>query len=257
MFSLVSNLLWPFAQPGNLLLLLLLLALLGLWRGPRRLALALLAAAVLTLTAVGLLPVGQWLMVPLENRFAEPALPPRVDGIVALGGSLSLSVSAARDTVALEGSVERLTKLIELARRYPEARLVLTGNGKPVTEAAVSLRFLREQGLPVDRVLLDERARNTYENATFSQALAQPAAGERWLLVTSAVHMPRAVGCFEAVGWPVTPFPVDYQTSGRFELADRFDVAQRLLELDAAVKEWLGLIAYRLAGRSSALLPGS
>jgi uncharacterized SAM-binding protein YcdF (DUF218 family) len=217
MFQLLSTVLWPLAQPSNLLLLLLALAAIGTWRGRRR-ALRLLGAVTLTFAAVGLMPVGQWLLLPLENRFAQPAdLPARVDGVVMLGGSVALGVSEARATVALRNEAERPTTLVELARAHPAARLLVTGGGEPVTEAAVLLRFFRDQKLPLERVLFENRARDTWENAVLSQALAKPAAGERWLLVTSAAHMPRAVGCFETIGWPVIPYPVDYRTTGRLE----------------------------------------
>ena len=257
MFYLFSKLLWPLAQPSNLLLLVLAVAALGVWRGRRRLAMPLLVGVTAVLVLIGVLPVGQWLLLPLENRFAPPAdLPRRIDGVVMLGGGVEPKITAARGTVALQEPAERATTLLALARQHPAARLVVTGGGVPLTEAQILLRFFREQQLPPARVLFEDRARNTHENALFSHALAQPRPGERWLLVTSAAHMPRAVGCFEQVGWPVIAYPVDYRTTGRLELWTGLDVATRLQEFDAASKTWVGLVAYRLTGRTSELLPG-
>jgi uncharacterized SAM-binding protein YcdF (DUF218 family) len=257
MFYLLSKLTWPLVQPSNLLLLLLLLAVTLVWSGRRRFGLPLLGLVTATLVVVGLLPVGQWLLVPLENRFPLPAdLPGRIDGVVMLGGNVDLPISAARRTVALNEAAERATTLIELARRYPDARLVVSGGGEPLGEAQVLLRFFRDQQLPPRRLLFEDRALNTWQNAVLSRALAQPATGERWLLVTSAAHMPRAVGCFEQVGWPVIAYPVDYRTSGRFEPWIDLDVARRLTEFDLAAKTWIGLVAYRLTGRIAELLPG-
>ena len=210
----------------------------------------------LALLAIGLLPVGQWLLVPLENRFPPPGdLPARIDGVVMLGGAVEPRVTAARGTVALPRTVERATTLIALARRYPDARLVVTGGGLPVSEAAMLQRFFRDQQLPPERILFEDHARNTHQNAVFSRALAQPRPGERWLLVTSAAHMPRAIGCFEQVGWPVIAYPVDYRTTGRLEPWWDLDVAMRLHELDQAAKAWVGLLAYWLTGRTGALFP--
>ena len=257
MFYVLAKLLWPLAKPSNLLLLLLALAVILLWRGRRRLAVPLLGLVTAALLLIGILPVGRWLLVPLENRFPLPVdLPAPIDGVVMLGGAVDLPVAAARKTVALEDSAERITTLLELAARYPAARLVVSGGGEPVTEAQVLLRFFRDQGLPPERILFEDRARDTYENALFSRALARPRSGEHWLLVTSAAHMPRAVGCFEALGWPVIAYPVDYRTSGRFEPWVDFDVARRLEEFDTASKAWIGLVIYRLSGRTVELLPG-
>ena len=256
MFYALSKLLWPLVQPSNLLLLLLLLAAILVWRGRRRVGVPLLGSVALALAVGGLLPVGQWLLVPLENRFPPPAdLPARIDGVVVLGGTTEPRVTAARGTVALEEAAERATTLIALAQRHPDARLVVTGGGLPVSEAAMLLRFFREQGLPPGRILFEDRARSTHENAVFSRALARPRPGEHWLLVTSAAHMPRAVGCFEQAGWPVIAYPVDYRTTGRLEPWWDFDVAMRLHELDHAARAWVGLVAYWLTGRTSALFP--
>ena len=256
MFYALSKLLWPLVQPSNLLLLLLLLAAILVWRGRRRVGVPLLGGVALALAVGGLLPVGQWLLVPLENRFPPPAdLPARIDGVVVLGGTTEPRVTAARGTVALEEAAERATTLIALAQRHPDARLVVTGGGLPVSEAAMLLRFFREQGLPPGRILFEDRARSTHENAVFSRALARPRPGEHWLLVTSAAHMPRTVGCFEQAGWPVIAYPVDYRTTGRLEPWWDLDVAMRLHELDHAARAWVGLVAYRLTGRTSALFP--
>jgi uncharacterized SAM-binding protein YcdF (DUF218 family) len=137
--------------------------------------------------------------------------------------------------------------MIELARHYPDAKLIYTGvsNWPP---------FVRRHGL-AERVVFEDRARNTYENAVFSKQLASPQPGERWLLVTSAAHMPRSVGIFRQVGWPVIPYPVDYRTTGEVEILVVPDVARRWNEFDQAVKAWIGLAAYWLTGRSRAAFP--
>jgi uncharacterized SAM-binding protein YcdF (DUF218 family) len=257
MFYVVSKLLWPFVQPSNLLLLLLLLAVLLLWRGQRRLGGPLLGVASGALLLVGVLPVGQWLLLPLENRFPVPAdLPARIDGVVMLGGVMDPKIAEARGIVAFDEPGERATTLLALARRYPDARLVVSAGGEPLSEAQILLPFFRDQGLPPERILFEDRALNTWQNAVFSKALARPAPGEHWLLVTSAAHMPRAVGCFEQAGWPVIAYPVDYRTTGRFVPLTALDVARRLGEFDGALKAWIGLAAYRLSGRIPELLPG-
>lgn len=260
MFYQASKLLWVLAQPSNLLIALLLLGVLARALGRRRLAGFLLYGGALVLLPVALLPVGEWLLLPLEERFPPPqALDGRIDGVIVLGGGIDVEVTAARGDPALAESAERFTALLELAGRYPEARLVFTGGadwrGGALTEAAAVRRFYQHQGIDLGRIRFEDRARNTHENALFSRKLVRPEPDERWLLVTSAAHMPRAVGTFRAAGWPVEAYPVDYRTPGGFRLWAGLDAGTRLKELDEAVKAWIGLVAYRLSGRSEALLP--
>jgi uncharacterized SAM-binding protein YcdF (DUF218 family) len=248
MFYWASKGFWALAQPSNLLLLLLLAGALAMARGRRRLASWLLYPGVLAFLLIGLFPVGSWLLLPLENRFPAPAEPPaEIDGIIVLGGAVKFSVADRRGTLSLDDSAERDITMIELARHYPGARLIYTGAGNWPP-------FARRHGLG-ERLVFEDRARNTYENAVFSKQLAAPRPGERWLLVTSAAHMPRAVGVFRQVGWPVIPYPVDYRTTGELEILVVPEVAQRWNEFDDALKAWIGLVAYWLTGRSSAPFP--
>lgn len=260
MFYYASKILWVFAQPSNLLVVVVAIALIALLLKRRRLALWLLCPATTALIAIGLLPLGQWLLLPLENRFPAPAQPPdRVDGIIVLGGAIDLVVAQGRRVVEFSENAERNITMIELAERYPDAKLVFTGGrdeilGTEVSEADVMREFARRHGVD-RRVIFEDRARNTYENALLSKPLAAPRPGELWFLVTSASHMPRAVGVFRRVGWPVIAYPVDYRTSGEFGLLARPDAAQGWVDFDQAVKAWIGLAAYWLSDRTDAPFP--
>ena len=261
MFYYVSKILWVFAQPSNLLVFVIAAGVLALLLGRQRLARWLLYPGAAALLVISLLPLGEWLLLPLENRFAAPAAPPvDVDGIVVLGGGINLGVSERRGRATFRDTSERFLTLIDLARSYPEARVVFSGGAgwladSDLTEAKVMRGFVREHGLGDARVIFEDRARNTYENALLSKPLVAPQPGERWLLVTSAYHMPRAVGVFRQVGWPVIPYPVDYRTAGTFNLLLTPDAGQRLREFDQASKSWIGLVAYWLTGRIPTLFP--
>ncbi|HWP35303.1 MAG TPA: YdcF family protein [Thermodesulfobacteriota bacterium] len=251
------------ADPGNALLLLLAVGTVLLWTrwpGPGRL-LVTLATAAGFLTA--LLPVGALLLAPLENRFPPAPLPARVDGIIVLGGSVDQLVAAARGRTALNDSAERLTSFVALARRYPTARLVVSGGSgrlvRPQVKEGVAVRLLFEElGVDQTRILFEERSRTTYENVRYARELVKPRPGETWVLVTSAAHMPRAVGCFRRAGWPVVPYPVDYRTGGPVSSVSiaLTPFGDRLDALRYALHEWAGLVAYRLTGRTDRLFPG-
>lgn len=219
-----------------------------------------LAAALLLLMAFG--PVGHMLVVPLETRFAAPpddAAPP--DGIVVLGGSIDQELSAQYGGASFNQAAERVIAPLELRRRYPRARLVFTGGSaalrpSTLTEAWAVRRFWRAVGLDQGDVVYEDRSRNTFENALFTRDLVKPKEGERWLLVTSAMHMPRAVGVFRKVGFPVIAYPVDFRTNGEFWRAGvPADTGTGVSMVENAMHEWLGLIAYRLTGKTDALFP--
>jgi uncharacterized SAM-binding protein YcdF (DUF218 family) len=112
-------------------------------------------------------------------------------------------------------------------------------------------------GIEKSRLIIERNARNTIENAEFSKALAAPKPGERWLLVTSAVHMPRSVGLFRKIGFAVEPYPVDWRTRGLADIWTFTPLAtEGLVRTDLAMREWIGLVAYRLTGKIDDLLPG-
>jgi uncharacterized SAM-binding protein YcdF (DUF218 family) len=261
MFGL-SKVLGFFALPSNLLIALALAGILMMRTRFRRFGQGLLIGAVLLLAVVGIAPVGNALMLPLEERFPKwDSKRGAPHGIVVLGGAVSPDVSAARKDVSLNEAAERMTAVAKLARDYPSARIAFTGGSgrlfQGASEADVVPALFESFGIPRDRVQLENRARNTAENAAFTKALVQPKPGERWLLVTSAHHMPRSVGIFRKAGFPVEAYPVDYRTRGAADLAGPFgSLAAGLARTDAAMHEWAGLVVYWLTGRTSELFPG-
>ena len=261
MFFTLSKVFWAVAEPGNALLILLVVGALMLALGWRRLGRTAVGVAVAGFLAIAILPLDYWLMAPLEDRFAAPdPMPAQVDGVVVLGGATDLEVAATREVTALNGAAERLTTLVTLAGDYPEARIVFTGGTGSLSrpdwrEADYASRLVGELGVPAGRVLWERESRNTAENAAMSYELAAPSPGETWLLVTSASHMPRAVGAFRRAGWSVMPYPVDYATSRSGGSGLRFDLTRGLRGTNRAVREWIGLLAYWLTDRSDHFFP--
>ena len=262
MFFWLSKLLWMVASPFNLLLVGLLAGSLLLWTRWQRLGRGLIGVTVGAATLVAVLPLGELLLIRLEDRFpvvAEPAAP--VDGIVVLGGVVNQVLTRSRGQMAIGGAVERLTELATLARMHPQAKIVFTGgSGDPfaqdLKEADVLEPLLLTLGLDPARIILENQSRNTYENAVYARELAAPAAEERWVLVTSAFHMPRAVGCFRRAGWGnLVPYPVDFHFAPGQRFGLGFDLGRGLGWLQAGLHEWLGLIFYRLTDRTSAFFP--
>jgi uncharacterized SAM-binding protein YcdF (DUF218 family) len=259
-----SKLFWIVVAPGNLLLLVLVAGVvLAGWSGRRR-GFGLIVAATAGLLLIAALPIGKWITAPLEDRFPPVAAPARVDGIVVLGGSVDPGLSQSRGQITLVAAAGRVTEAVVLARRFPEARLVISGGEGSLfpgglSEAAATRDLLVDLGIAPERIVLEGSSRNTYENAVMSYAAAQPKAGETWLLVTSAIHMPRAVGCFRRAGWTILPYPADYRTTLKTSMSPGSHpgllLADNLMLVTLAVKEWLGLVAYYALGRTDALVP--
>ncbi len=220
----------------------------------------LLVVGAAALAACLVLPVDAWMIRPLEDRFPAVATDPdRIDGVVLLGGGIDDLTSRDRNTPILTSAGNRVTTFVILAKRYPQARLVFTGGSgsiaQGVSNEAAYARILFEQlGLPPERVLFESRSRTTWENAVDTSALVRPKPGERWVLLTSASHMPRAVGVFRRAGWDVLPWPVGYQSRDHLTAYPQ-SMGQKLAVLDWAAHEWIGLVAYFASGRSSALFP--
>ena len=263
MFFVLSKTLGVMVLPQNFLIGLTVLGSLLLLTRFFRLGRALVLLSALMLAVCGFGPVGNLLLYPLESRF--PAWTPSQgppDGIVVLGASIDLNMSAAHGTPVVSTSSDRILMTAALARKYPKARVIYTG-GSPnlISDDAKEADFAAGlfEGLGVDksRLILEGRSRNTYENALFSKAMVDPKPGERWLLVTSAYHMPRSIGLFRKVGFAVEPCPVDWRVGTGRDVFSFTDAAEDgLSRTNLAVREWLGLITYRAVGRIDELLPG-
>jgi len=263
MFFILSKILGFFASPSNLILLVGLCGALLLRTRFARTGWQLAIGSLVLLAIVGFSPLGNALIIPLEGRFpAWDAARGAPDGVVALGGAVTPDVAAARNEPALNEAAERMTAVVELARRYPAARIVFSGGDAGFgygggNESEVALRLFERMGIAPGRILTEDKSRNTVENAFFSKRLAAPKPGERWLLVTSGYHMPRAVGVFRQAGFPVEAYPVDWRTRGAEDVMRPFaTLGDGLRRTDTAMREWVGLVAYWLTGKSSELFPG-
>jgi uncharacterized SAM-binding protein YcdF (DUF218 family) len=262
MFFVLSKVLGFLAVPSNIILGIGVLGLLLFLTRFRRSGVRLMVACLLLLVIVGLLPIGMALIAMLENRFppGKEGGPP-ITGIIVLGGPIDNRMSALRGSLSIGGEVERLIEGAALARRHPAARLVFSGGNPSLfrddpPESFYAAQLFGQLGMPASRLVLEDRSRNTDENAVFTKRLLDPKPGERWLLVTSAMHMPRAVGVFRKTGFLVEPHPVDWHTPPG---ANLLHIPRNLLNgvgaLDAASHELVGLLVYWITGRSSELFP--
>jgi uncharacterized SAM-binding protein YcdF (DUF218 family) len=261
LFFYSSKIIWFLISPSHLYLYLLSICILLLFTRYRKSARKILCVMLLFIWVVALFPVGSWMFYPLETRFQHnPKLPKTVDGIIVLGGSVSPSMSQYWQQLETNQYHERLTTFIQLAKTYPEAKLLFTGGSAAIkdnqpTEAEFVLQYFIDNGVSGARIIIEDKARNTAENIQYSKILVKPQSGENWVVITTAFHMPRSIGLFCKQNWPVIPYPVDHASNPETLFKVNFNLADHAGSLTGASHEWVGLLAYFLTGKIDRILP--
>jgi uncharacterized SAM-binding protein YcdF (DUF218 family) len=237
----LSKALWLLIAPTNALILTTAVSAFWALLRPSKRAAWLAVFGTFGLAIGAFTPAGLWTLGPLESRFPEwrPSSQSGPNGIILLGGD-------AGDGIMV---------LAELSQQFPQARLVFSGPG---VEAPVNdlLKKFANYGGDLMRIELETRSRTTFENAIYSAELIKPKPDERWLLVTTALHMPRSIGTFRRAGFKVEAYPILFKTKDTpnsfFESGSG---STALGHLDEAAKEWIGLVAYRITDKTDALFP--
>lgn len=218
-------------------------------------------SAVLILFSVAILPTGNKLVSYLENRIDVPSsLPADAKGIILLGGSFNLHLTAKLDKPSYNMAAGRIIDFVMVAAKYPNLPLVFTGAGNvpdpKANEAANMKKLLPGFNIDPARFTYEEKSKSTIENAKFSYDLIKPALEDKWVLVTSAFQMPRAVGLFRKAGWNVIPYPVDFHAPKEVSWLDfNLDLGTGLMAWATGIREIGGMTANYLAGRSDEWIP--
>ncbi len=274
LFLFVAKLAWLALRPSNLLWIVALLALVLIWRRRRVQVAAVqnaeaqslagglgrsLMTAALTAYLVLASPLGHMPLWALEQRF-EPCRFDQLDAdvVAVLGGAVKTNLSNQVGQITVGDASERLLALAALARA-PNAPLIVASGGTLAlrgtrNESQWISHWLTQIGVPGGRVSFEAASLNTFQNALEIEAVL-PDTARRLAVVTSAFHMPRAVGVFRAAGFEVQACPVDFRVN-LLQVWGYPDAAGALVNLDIALHEALGLVAYYATGRSTAWFPG-
>lgn len=252
MFFIISKILWAMVSPLTFVTLLIGG---GYLARAKRWGRGFIGLGAAILVIFGIFPMGQNILVFLENKVVSEPLPTKEpDGILVLGGFLDLKNSVARQQVEINSNGSRLTEMLALANRYPKARLVFSGGDGNLIKTSSSESeqlaiLLKQMGFETLRIEYEGRSKNTYENMVYSREMIQPRESETWILITSAFHMPRSLAIFRSCGWQVTPYPVGYMTDGKYEWLPDFDVLGNMSKFHVAVREFIGIMAYTLTDK--------
>lgn len=266
MFFTFSKIFWLLVKPLNFLGFLMALALAFRLVGLKKTVNYTASLAVLFFLFFGILPLGTYALYYLENQYSkiypvdlagQEEAQNDIDGIILLGGMLDVERSAYHKKPIYNRNANRLLEFIALHRQYPDAKAVITGGpGGLFNHDAKPSNYIKQtlESLGVDprKINFEINSRNTFENAIYSKQKINPSEGEKWILVTSAYHMPRAVSVFCGAGWPVIPYPVGHiVTQDQISLLRVPDILAEFQHLDIALKEGIGIIAYRAFNKSS------
>jgi len=262
MFFYASKIIGSLIQPSVMVILLLLFGLFLSATKFKKLSRTALILATFGLLMISFSPLGYWLLIPLEERIQKPPLPNEVHGIIILGGGIDNVVSTGRNVSELNSAADRIFEGVILARKFPTAKVLYSGGSSSILSknkagAVLAEPIFLDLGIDKTRLILEDKSRNTIENALYSLDAVKPSPDENWLLVTSAFHMPRSIGIYRKAGWKnIIPWPVDYRTRGP---SDYFKFSPKpsksISRTDIAAREWQGLLAYWLTGKTDALFP--
>lgn len=264
----IGRLLWILVTPGNLVLWLLLVAMVLQFLRPQ-LAKRLIISVALLMLIIAITPMAQLLISPLEQRFTFPGPQRNLAAIVVLGGSQHPAQAQQSPFSGINDHSERMWAAAALARQYPQAKLVFVGGEKEtpygtLKESDVATTYFQQMGIDASRLIVDNRSKNTADNARYTKELIikldidlQPGDHRQpWMLVTSAVHMPRAMGSFMQQGLAPVPYPVNVQSLPIQQWIITPDFSNNLSHFELALHEWLGLVKYYAAGKTNSLFPG-
>ncbi len=262
MFFVLSKTLGLLLEPLIIPYLCLICAVLAFWRRRRLLGRFFVLTAIFLPLLYGVIPLSSQPLQFIENHIKPADLAERqIDGIIVLGGFTGDGdVAESRNQPSLGPAAERFTAALQWHQKFPDKPLVFSGFSgslvpKGASEADIVQQLLDDLTIDQTHILFENESRNTYDNALNCYNLMAPAPGSHWILITSASHMPRAIGSFRAAGWSgILGYPVDYQTP-ETGFSRYWDIGYGTGLIDKALHEYAGLLVYWLSGRSTNFLP--
>ena len=260
-FFVISKLAWGILSPSNLIVIFLAIATVLVVNNKILAAKWILIPLSLATVLLLAYPVSDYLMHPLEKRFSKPIpLPEKIDGIILLGGGEELKQSLSWQTQELGNGGDRYFAAVSLAKRYPDVPVIFSGGNNLLSmqgegkEGHIAYQVLTKLGVDKQNLVVEMQARNTYENFVHLQSLLPKEKG-KYILVTSAFHMPRAVGVARQQSVNVIPYPVDYRSNNETLRRWDFNLYEHLQVLEPAWREWMGLTVYFFTGKTDRWLP--
>ena len=196
-----------------------------------------------------LAPTGILLLNYLERDYYESKIPDKIDGIIVLSGAIEPELTREFKKIQLNESAERLTEFILLSRKKPGVKKIFSGGSailfdKSLNQSKFASKLFKE--FDIQNIIYENKSRNTYENILFSHKIINPEKYEKWVLITSAYHMKRALLIGNELNWNLIPLAVDFKTNKNIILYKNFKLSKNLYYFNTAIRELLGIIMYRI-----------
>lgn len=256
----LSKFIWVFLSPLNFLFILLLFSFFLKILNFKMFSKFILIFSFCFFIAIGFFPMGQFLLFKLEHQYQSlEVLPNEIDGLIVLGGPSNAGLTTIYDQVNFNDGGERLTEAVLVIKKSQPKKIIFSGGTSKQnfesSHAFVAKKFFHEMEINTNNIYFEYKSRNTYENIFNSKITVNPKKNEKWIIITSSFHMPRAMKVADKLEWRLIPYPVDYRTAKNFSgFHFSFNLLNNINSLDLALHEYVGLISYYLLGRTNEIL---
>ena len=213
----------------------------------------------LLLLFIFIFPTGNYLIHILEKKYNQDTNLSnfeKIDGLLILGGSTDPYLSHIYNQIIFMGSAERLFESTRIIKQFPNAKVIFSGGSNKLinnnyTESDNAKQFFNEMDISQNKIIYENKSRNTFENIFLSKQISNYKKGEVWIVISSAYHLNRAILVAEKLDWKLLPYATDFQQPKKINFFPNFNLFSNLAAIQLASHEWVGLIAYYLMGRIS------
>ena len=252
----LSKILWLILNPFNFFIFVNIITIFLYFINFKRISLFIFLINFIFLLTISIFPIGNFLIHKIEKEYhLKNMVPNNLDGILILGGATSPTLFKEFNQVSVNDSAERLIESVKIIKEFKNSKIIFSGGsgvvGRPELGHAEAAKFFyKKMEINTDRIIFENKSRNTYENILFSNEIVNPRKNEKWLLITSASHMKRALLIGLKQDWKLIPYAVDFKIRKKYEFKPSFNLLSNLNSFQQASHEWLGLISYYFMKRT-------
>ena len=252
----LSKILWLILNPYNFFIFINIITVFLYIYNFKKISVSLFIINFLFLFTISIFPIGNFLINKIEKEYHfTTQVPDVLDGILVLGGATLPILFKEFNQVSVNGSAERLIESVKIIRKFEKSKIIFSGGSgvldrSDLGHAEAAKFFYETVGVDTQKIIFENRSRNTYENILFTKSIVDPTKNEKWLLITSASHMKRALLVGKKLGWNFIPYAVDFKTYKKIKFKPSFNLLSNLVSFQQASHEWLGLISYYFMNRT-------
>ena len=251
-----SKIIWLILNPFNIFVFFNLLTIILFFFNLKKITITIFFINSFFLLIVSFFPIGNYLIYQIEKEYhSNIQIPEKLDGILILGGATNALMFKEYNQINVNDSAERLIESVKIIKKFKNSKVIFSGgsgilNRSDLGHSQVAKSFYSLMGLNTDKIIFENKSKNTFENILFSKNIAKPKNNDRWLLITSAAHMKRAILVGLKQDWYLIPYAVDFQNTKKFQFTPNLNLLSNLYSFQKASHEWTGLLAYYLMNRT-------